>query len=277
MAETFGKIRRADRMLMRIRIRDIKENPYQPRMAFDEEAVRQLSESIRENGLISPITVRRTQEGGFFLIAGERRLRAIKLLGKGWVDAFVMEADEIQSRTLSLIENIQREQLDFFEEALAIRELIRTSGITQDALSKKLGKNPSTIANRLRLLRLPDAVRAEVARYKLTERHARALLRLNGMEEKQRELARLSGEKELTVKQLEGLVAKALEDDKKEKRQIKSMIRDGRIYVNAIRNAVKRLNETGAGASLSVEESEAYVSVIVMIPKCDISNVSEKH
>ncbi|MBQ3079177.1 MAG: ParB/RepB/Spo0J family partition protein [Clostridia bacterium] len=267
MAEAHGKVRRAERSMIRLRIRDIRDNPCQPRTVFDEEAIHELAESIRENGLISPVTVGRHPDGAYFLIAGERRIRALKTLGKSWVDAVVMEADEAESRALSLIENIQRQQLGFFEEANAMKELLRSSGMTQEALSKKLGKNPSTIANRLRLLRLPDEVQKEITKGKLTERHARSLLRLNGMTDKQLELAGLSVRKELNVKQLEQLVEKALSDNKKAKRQVKSIIRDGRMYVNAIQNAVKKLNETGANASCRVEETEKAVSVIVLIPK----------
>ena len=158
MMESLRRTGKTEKQLVRVRVKEIRLNPYQPRNAFDEAAIEGLAQSIRGNGLISPITLRRLPQGGYGLIAGERRLRALRLIGAVWTDAMVMDADEAETRVLSLIENIQRESLSFFEEARAVRELLRASGETQDAIARKLGRSPSFVANRLRILRLPDEV-----------------------------------------------------------------------------------------------------------------------
>ena len=225
----------------RIRIREIQDNPYQPRTEFDEGALNGLISSIRENGLITPVTVRRNPSGGFILIAGERRIRALKALGRNWTDAYILDADEIESRTISLIENIQREQLNVFEEAEGMKELLRASGITQEALSRKLGKNPSTIANRLRLLRLPTDVRKVILDGNLTERHARALLKVEDDPEAQFRLAQRAADKSLTVKKLEALVEKEKENMILRKKKMKTILRDKRMFVNAVKYTVKKL------------------------------------
>jgi len=270
MMEGIKRARRAERSLARVRIREIQFNPYQPRTAFDERAIEELAQSIQENGLISPVTVKRAGENGYVLIAGERRLRALKKLGRNWVDAIIMEADEAEMRVLSLIENIQREQLNFFEEARAMRELLRSTGATQEALSRKLGRNPSTIANRLRLLRLSEPVREVILSKGLTERHARALLRLEGEADRQLQLAECAAEKELNVRQLEALVDEAMKNTEKPKRQMKAFFRDQRMYVNAIRDAVKQICKSGAQAKMRVEETEGEIQVIVSLPKTEI-------
>ena len=265
--EAIKKGRMKPKALERVRIREIGENPYQPRNDFDEDALNGLIQSIRENGLISPLTVRRGENGGYILIAGERRLRALKALGKNWADAIVLEADEAESRMLSLIENIQREQLNVFEEAVSMKELLRSSGMSQEALSRKLGKNPSTIANRLRLLKLPEEVREIILRAGLSERHARSLLKLDGDKEKQTELALLAEEKELTVKKLEMLVDKEAEERKRKKALLKTVLRDRRMFLNAVMDTVKNLNEAGLKAESRVEEDEKLVAVIVTLTK----------
>lgn len=186
------RLKPSAKVLSRVRVAEIRANPYQPRALFDEESIRALARSIEENGLLSPLLLRRSAGDGYTLIAGERRLRALRVLGRSWVDAIVMEADEADMRALSLIENIQREQLTFLEEAQAMRELLRETGMTQDALARRLGRSPSSVANLLRLLRLPEAVRRAVGEEKLTERHARALLKLDGDEKAQLDAVRRS-------------------------------------------------------------------------------------
>ena len=260
-------------VLERVRIREIQENPYQPRVEFDETALNGLIASIRENGLITPITVRRSpQAEGYILIAGERRIRALKALGRSWTDAVVMDADEIESRALSLIEKIQREQLNVFEEAEGMKELLRASGLTQEALSRKLGKNPSTIANRLRLLRLPMDVRRVILEGNLTERHARALLKIGDDPETQYALAEKAADKGLTVKKLEALVEREKEKMIIKKRKLKTILRDKRMFINAVRDTVKKLMEAGLNVESRVEETEDEVNVIVTYLKKQVNS-----
>lgn len=255
------------RAMERVRIREIRDNPYQPRNGFDEDALNGLIQSIRENGLICPITLRRAPEGGYVLIAGERRLRALKALGRNWVDAMVLEADEAQSRMLSLIENLQREQLNIFEEAQSMREILRCTGMSQDALARALGKNPSTVANRLRLLKLPEEVKEILIRASLSERHARALLKLEGDRDRQVELALYAEEKELTVKRLEALVNSAAEEKKRKKACMKTVMRDRRMFVNAVKDTVRRLNEAGLPAVSRTEETEEEMRIVITLVK----------
>ena len=267
MMESLRRGNKPERQLMRVRVKEIRLNPYQPRNNFDEAAIEGLAESIRENGLISPITLRRLPQGGYGLIAGERRLRALRLLGMGWTDAVVMDADETQTRAMSLIENIQRENLSFFEEARAVRELLRATGETQDAIARRLGRSPSFVANRLRILRLPDEVQGEIRSGELTERHARALLMLNAAPEKQLFAAREAARKSLTVRETEQLVQRLLAQKPKPGKPPKTVIRDRRIFVNAFKDTVKRLTEAGVNVAYRVEEDEDAVSVIVSLPK----------
>ncbi len=258
--------------LQRIRIREIQDNPYQPRTEFDEGALNGLISSIRENGLITPVTVRRNPSGGYILIAGERRIRALNALGRNWADAVILEADEIESRTISLIENIQREQLNVFEEAEGMKELLRASGITQEALSRKLGKNPSTIANRLRLLRLPADVRKVILEGNLTERHARALLKVEDDPEAQFRLAQRAADKSLTVKKLEALVEKEKESMILRKKKMKTILRDKRMFVNAVKDTVKKLTQAGLDVQFRVLETEEDVSVMVTYAKKQVNS-----
>ncbi|MBE5791286.1 MAG: ParB/RepB/Spo0J family partition protein [Clostridiales bacterium] len=258
--------------LGRIRIREIQDNPYQPRTEFDEGALNGLISSIRENGLITPVTVRRNPSGGYILIAGERRIRALKALGRNWADAVILEADEIESRMISLIENIQREQLNVFEEAEGMKELLRASGITQEALSRKLGKNPSTIANRLRLLRLPADVRKVILDGNLTERHARALLKVEDDPEAQFRLAQRAADKSLTVKKLEALVEKEKENMILRKKKMKTILRDKRMFVNAVKDTVKKLTQAGLDVQFRVLETEEDVSVMVTYIKKQVNS-----
>ena len=267
MMENLIKPRKTEKALVRVRIRDIKANPYQPRTIFDETAIDQLALSIKENGLISPLTLRRLDGGGYALIAGERRLRALKKLGKNWADAVVMEADEAESRAMSLIENIQRENLTFFEEARAVRDLLRATGQTQDAVARKLGHSPSFVANRLRLLRLPDDVQKIIMEGSLSERHARALLVLENALDKLRMAAEEAAKKGLNVKQTEALVAAYQKEMERPKRKLKTVIRDQRMFVNAIKDTVKRLTDSGVSVNYRVEEDDDAVNVIVSLPK----------
>lgn len=170
---------REDRVLRRIRISEIVRNPNQPRRYFDPEAIATLAESIRQYGVLNPLTVRRTGNGGYELVAGERRLRAARVAGLTDVPCLLINADGEDSSVIALVENLQRRDLDFFEEANGFKRLIEQFGLTQEEAARKVGKTQSAVANKLRLLRLSQQNMELIRCNNLTERHARALLRLN--------------------------------------------------------------------------------------------------
>ena len=155
---------------------EIYPNPNQPRRKFDFDELESLAQSIRQNGIIQPITVRVNSRGEYELISGERRLRASRLVGITQIPCIIMDANDEKSALFALLENIQRCDLHFFEEAVAIEKLLTDYGMTRDEICKKLGKAPPTISNKLRLLRLPEEIRLRISQEDLTERHARALL-----------------------------------------------------------------------------------------------------
>ena len=155
-------------------------NPYQPRKYFSQKSIQELADSIRQIGLLQPINVRRCGDGKYELIAGERRLRACKLAGLSYVKALITSTlSDQELASIAMIENLQRENLHFFEEAEGYQSLLREHGFTQEELAKKLSKNQSTIANKLRILKLTRNVKDKILTTGLSERHARALLRLH--------------------------------------------------------------------------------------------------
>ena len=160
----------------------VEPNPYQPRLEFDDEALMDLAQSIRENGLIQPITVRE-MDGRYQIIAGERRFRALKLNGAVDVPVLIMDANEVQMAEMARVENIQRENLSAIEEAKSYVEIMKYSGLNQSQLALRVGKSQSSIANKIRLLNLDEDVQEAVSTKKISERHARALIGLD--EEKQ--------------------------------------------------------------------------------------------
>ena len=237
----------------KIAVEDISPNPNQPRKIFDQKAISELSESIRSCGIITPLPVRRAEKGGYELIAGERRLIASKLAGLRYVPCYIMETDEKGSSFMAIVENLQRKDLDFFEEALSLRNLIEKYGLTQQQTADKIGKTQSAVANKLRLLKLsPKAV--EVIRESgLSERHARALLRLP--ENKQSLAAETVVIKAYNVEQTEKMVDLMLEQAQRERKEgvIKSKdnqrdtvyIKDVRIFLNTLARAVRTMEMSG--------------------------------
>ena len=172
-----------ERRVLRLRTSEIRPNPRQPRRMFDEGALRELAASIRRHGILQPLTVRR-RNGVWELVAGERRLRAARLAGLETVPCIEAEVDDRESALLALVENLQRQDLHYFEEAAAIAAYLRQSGSTQEEAAAQLGRSPSAVANKLRLLRLSQPCQALLLEKGLTERHARALLRLEDDEER---------------------------------------------------------------------------------------------
>ena len=241
----------------------IRPNSAQPRRQISEASVHQLAESIRRHGQLSPLLVRLGDDGRYELIAGQRRLLALRLLGKRCAEVIVLSAGDCDSALIALVENMQREELHFLDEAEACRDILSKHPITQERLAASLSVSPSALANRLRLLKLgPEALKA-VRRYGLTERHARALLRLPD-ETAQLELARQIGEERLSVKQTEARVEQRLK--LRPRRQISPVVRDHRIIINAVMDTVRELKRIGIHLKSRVDEQEDHIDVVVTIP-----------
>ncbi len=253
-----------------IPIKNIMPNPHQPRQEFDKAALQDLAISIMEYGLMQPITVRQIGPFDYELIAGERRLTACKNLGMAYIPAIVMTASPTDSAVLALVENIQRENLNYLEEAEAFSNLIHEHGLTQEELADKLGKSQSTIANKIRILKLSPKVRQILTAYNLTERHARALLRLP--EEKQRlRAAKLIAERGFNVAKTEELVDKLLKAPERAVAAPKltegRIFRDIRVFHNTIRQAVDLMRKSGIEASANKIENDTCIEYTIVIPK----------
>ena len=254
-----------ERRVTRIELSRIAPNPYQPRRMADGNGLRELAESIRRFGLLSPLLVRRAGGNGYELIAGERRLQAMALLGWSSADAIILGACDRDSALLALIENLQREELHFLDEAEACRRILREHGLTQEELSAALGRSPSALANRLRLLRLGRDVKNCIREERLSERHARALLRLD-READQLRLARTAAQEKLSVRQLEAQIDGLLREKKPAApRPAAGLVRDSRLVINALKDTVRQLKRIGVPASSRVEAHEDYYDVIVTI------------
>ncbi len=249
----------------------IKPNPYQPRKNFDKKALEELSQSIKTYGVIQPISVRKLQDNSYELVAGERRLRASELANLKEIPAIIVDYRDKESAMIALIENLQREDLNFIEEAEGYRNLIEDHGFTQQELAEKIGKSQSTIANKLRLLKLPDDIKKDLLEHNLTERHGRALLKLPDYELQRKVLDKVISN-ELNVSNTEKLVKDILDDltsqkgKEKKKRSIKGFI-STRIYVNTIKNAFKAIKQSGVNAKYIEKDKGDYLEVTIKIPK----------
>ena len=241
----------------------IEPNPYQPRLEFDQDALMDLAQSIRENGLIQPITVRKVNDK-YQIIAGERRFRALRLNGAVEVPANIMDADEVQMAEMALVENIQRENLSAIEEAKSYVEIMKYAGINQSQLALRVGKSQSSIANKIRLLNLDEEVQEAVSARRISERHARALLGLD--EEKQKQTLQKIEKRGLTVAQTEKLLKEEAQGPKK-KVMLKGISKSIRIALNTIHQAVSMVNRAGCEALMQEEEREDDVIITIRIPK----------
>ena len=257
--------------IVEVDVSEIVPNPHQPRTGFDPADIQSLAESIAQNGILQPLTVRRG-EGCYELVAGERRLRAAKLAGMQAgpciiIPAIVMTADATDSAVLALVENIQRQDLSFFDEASAIEKLITYYGMTQEDAAAKLGKAQSTIANKLRLLRLTAEEREIIMKYNLTERHARALLRLAAPEERLAVLEKVV-RNNLNVEKTEHAVEELLGQRRKREsyRKRSKVFQNVRIFVNTITRAVETMQAAGIAADSQKIQREDYIEYRVRIP-----------
>ena len=244
----------------------ITPNPEQPRKEFNDFALMELASSIRQHGLLQPITVRETA-GGYEIVMGERRYRACRMLGWTHIDAFILPATREESALLALIENLQRENLHYFEEAEAYADLLG-QGMTQEALARRLGKSPSGIANKLRLLKLDPELRHFLLEEGLSERHARALLPLPEAAARMR-IARQAAAQHLTVRETESLVLRAQRrlPVPPPSRRVISLVRDRRLYVNAIKSVVAQMKDRGMVVEMKIQEEEAWTELRIRLPK----------
>lgn len=242
----------------------IYPNPNQPRKVFDQNELVNLAISIRMNGILQPITVRQI-ENGYELVSGERRLRASRLAGLLNVPCIVVEVNSLKSAVFALIENLQRQNLGYFEEALAINKLMKDFSLSQDEAARRLGKAPSTVSNKLRLLSLPEEARNQLTENGLSERHARALLRLEAGEVM--EVLQKITEKKLNVTQTEKLVEEYVSKRKEPKRQTKIMFSDVKIFLNTINNALETMQKAGIKAEFKREDNEDSYIYLIEIPK----------
>jgi len=249
-----------------IPLNNIVPNANQPRKIFNKDELESLAQSIKHNGILQPISVHRTASVNVYeIISGERRYRAARLAGLTAVPCIVLEAQAERLAVLALIENIQREDLSFLEEARAINETMTTFGFSQEEMAAKLGMAQSTLCNKLRILKLPPDVCMDIERYKLTQRHARALLRLPNDEQMRKALSQML-EKHMNVTQAENLVERML-NPKKERKAPILIFNDLKIFVNSLNFAVEKMNSAGINAKAVKQENEDYVEYTVVIPK----------
>ena len=256
-----------NREISNISVERIFPNTYQPRRFFNEEALQELSQSIKEHGIIQPITVRKRGES-FELVAGERRWRAARMADLEVVPCNIIEITDTESAEIALLDNLQREDLNFIEEAEAYFNLINDHKFTQDELAKRMGKKQSTIANKLRILKLSNKVREKCLENKLTERHARALLSLPN-EELQLKIVDKVIKNSLNVKATEELINKELlkiageELNNKDKKRVKSVF-PAKLYVNTIRQVFDKFN---IPAEYKFKDEDEFIQITVSIPK----------
>lgn len=265
---------------------EIHPNPNQPRTVFSVKGLEELSVSIQEHGILQPLTVRRLEDRSYEPISGERRLRAARMANLDTVPCILLRADDMESSLLALIENLQRRDLDFVDEALALEQLISTYHLSQEEAARKIGKSQSAVANKLRLLRLSVPVLEALRRNGLTERHGRALLRLP--QELQGPVLEAVIDQKLTVSKTEELVERLLQPsipeapalvqeaeapepqrERKSTRRRKPvlLVRDIRLFLNTIDHSMDVMKRSGISASCGREESDDAITLTIVIPK----------
>lgn len=248
--------------VVKVPIDTIFPNPYQPRKSFDDAALEDLSASIAQYGVLQPLLVSPAEDGRYMLIAGERRLRASKMAKLAEVPVIISEYTSQQIAEIALIENLQREDLHYLEEAEGYEKLMNQFHITQEAMAARVGKKQSTIANKLRLLRLSVPVRKVLMDAELSERHARALLKLPD-DEKRLEVLETIVAKNFSVRQTEEYINKLLDGKSEEKRKRMVIVNDVRIYLNSIKQVVDAVKTAGIPVAMeqTLEGDEVIISV----------------
>lgn len=256
----------AKRQVLELPIAHIRPNPSQPRREFAPEELAELALSISQVGILQPLSVRRTQLG-WELIAGERRLRAAELAGLSHVPCLPVEANDGDSALLALVENLQRKDLDVWEEAAALRQLIQRHGLSQEEAARRVGKSQSAVANKLRLLKLPEDVIAGLRRARLTERHARALLRLERPEDQRAVLERVLKDN-LNVAQTEAYIDRLCRREEAPRRAAPVYrIRDVRLFLNTVKRSLAVMQSAGVNARCGREETDSEITLTIHIPK----------
>lgn len=256
-----------------INVGDIFPNPNQPRKIFHQEELEALAESINQVGILQPLSVRKATSG-WELIAGERRLRASQLANLEQVPCLVLEVDETESSVLALVENIQRQNLDYLEEAQAMANLMSQFGLNQEEVSRQLGRSQSAVANMLRLLRLTPSVVEQLREGKCTQRHARALLKLP-TEAMQLEILEKVRQKNLNVSQTEDLIQRYLSPPVPVGGKRKIIIRDVRLFLNSIDKGMDVMRMAGLDAVCEKEELDEEILLKIRIPRKVNAIVSE--
>ena len=255
-----------DVQVLQIPLSKIVPNPYQPRKEFESEALSELADSIRQYGVLQPLLVAPGKGDTYILIAGERRLRASTMAGLGTVPVIVSEYTSQQIAEIALIENLQRKDLHYLEEAEGYEKLVNTFHLTQESMAIRVGKKQSTIANKLRLLRLPVSVRRKLHNSDLTERHARVLLKLEN-EDLQKAVLQKVLKEHLNVRQTEALVEKTLKETGKlnQKKPRFVIVNDVRIYLNSIKEVMEAVKSSGIPSSMEQEMDGDDVVVTLRI------------
>ena len=255
-----------DVQVIQVPLSKIVPNPYQPRKEFESEALSELADSIRQYGVLQPLLVAPGKSGTYILIAGERRLRASTMAGLGTVPVIVSEYTTQQIAEIALIENLQRKDLHYLEEAEGYEKLVNTFHLTHESMAIRVGKKQSTIANKLRLLRLPVSVRSKLHDSGLTERHARVLLKLEN-EALQKAVLQKVLKEHLNVRQTEVLVEKTLKEAGRlgQKKPRLVIVNDVRIYLNSIKEVMESVKNSGIPASMEQEMDGDDVVVTLRI------------
>lgn len=249
--------------IIKVPVDQIYPNPYQPRKTFDEAALNDLAASIQLYGVLQPLLVAPGENGQYLLIAGERRLRASKMAKLAEVPVIVTDYTTQQIAEIALIENLQREDLHFLEEAEGYEQLLKDFHLTQEAMAQRVGKKQSTIANKLRLLKLSEACRKLLIENSLTERHARALLKLDD-DEKRQEVLKVVAQRKLSVRQTEAYIESLLKVAPPVKRRM-MIVNDVRIYLNSIKQVYGMIKESGIPVNMEQEVDGEDVIVTLRI------------
>lgn len=247
----------------------LRPNPSQPRKIFDSDGLQELAASIQNYGILQPLTVRR-RNGEYELVAGERRLRAAKLVGLTEVPCILLTVDEQQSSMVALVENLQRRDLDYIEEAEGLARLMRQYGLNQEQAAAKVGKSQSAVANKLRLLRHSPAVLAALRENGLSERHARALLRLPTEQERMAALAVIVKQQmnvAKTEEYIEALLTKKKQPEEPKKGIRKLIVRDVRLFLNSVNHSLDLIRGAGIRAEASQEETDSEIVLTIRLPK----------
>ena len=255
--------------VVQIPVSMIIANPEQPRKVFKDSELEELTKSISEYGVLQPLIVKKAEGRRFILVAGERRLRAASLAGLKTVPAIVKELQDREAALIALVENVQRENLNFLEEARAYKKLMVDFELTQGEIARRVSKQQSTISNKIRILSLPEDIQDAIIKNGLTERHARALLKLTAQEDRKKVIERVTANG-LNVKQTEKLIEDILVGKEKAERNKKKInYISYKIYLNTIRKAFNQVKDVEKNAKFIESDRGEFLEVKIIIPKND--------